>query len=207
MVKVKICGLTNREDYELAKKLGADYTGFIFHEKSPRFINKYAAVEIIGDRKGTHCHVGVFVNEKEKKIKEIYDFVGLDIIQLHGDESTLYCQSIGLPYWKVIRVENKTCLSKMTNYTCTTFLLDTYSKNFYGGTGTVFNQEIAIEAMKSGKKIIIAGGVSIENIKKIIELKPFAVDVCSSIEEYPGKKNPKRMKKFMEKINKIRGVS
>jgi len=202
MVKVKICGLTNREDYQLAQSLGADYTGFIFYEKSPRFIDKYAAGEIIGDGKGTHSKVGVFVNEKIKTIQEIYEWVGLDIVQLHGDESPQYCQSLGLPFWKVIRVKDASSLLKMEDYPCSFFLLDTFFSSQYGGTGRCFDMEIAREAIKSGKKIIVAGGIGINNIDKIIELKPFAVDVCSSIEDYPGKKSIKKMESFFERINK-----
>jgi phosphoribosylanthranilate isomerase len=207
MIKVKICGLTNQEDYLLAHQLGADYCGFIFYEKSLRFIDKYSARNIVSKQNINSLKVGVFVNERINTVREIFEFVDLDIIQLHGDENPSYCRSLNLPYWKVIRVKDVSSIQKMNLYNCTVFLLDTYNRGIFGGTGLTFNPEITGEAQKKNKKIIVAGGVSIKNLEKIFKYQPFAIDVCSSLEKYPGKKSKKKMQFFFKKINQLRGQS
>ncbi|MCP4218546.1 MAG: tryptophan synthase subunit beta, partial [bacterium] len=196
MVKIKICGLTDKEDYKQAVALGADYTGFIFYPGSPRYIDKYGARAIVAGEGGSHKKVGVFVNESAEKVREIYDYVGLDLVQLHGDESPEYCESLGLPYWKVIRVKDKSSLDTMDLYKCRVFLLDTFSPAQYGGTGKVFNPDLARGAIEKGNAIVVAGGISPENIAEISALMPYAVDVCSGVEREPGKKDMEKMKRL-----------
>ena len=201
MVKIKICGLTNLKDYNAAVSLGADYVGFNFYRKSPRYINKKTAAEIIklGIDKGQQ-KVGVFVNENKQKIKDIYEYVGLDRVQLHGDETPEYCLQLGLPFWKVFRIKDKNTIQLIPVYTCDTILLDTFSSHQYGGTGTTFDLQLGQQAIQTGKRIIIAGGISTENIGAILILSPFGIDICSSLEISPGKKSYKKMKIFFEKI-------
>jgi phosphoribosylanthranilate isomerase len=206
MVKVKVCGLTKWLDYTLACELGADYAGFIFYEKSPRFIDPAAARNIIRKGKISTVRVGVFVNEEISRVKDIYEYVGLDIVQLQGDEDQVYCKTLSLPYWKAIRVKDISSLEEMERLGCDTFLLDCFSKNSYGGTGKPIDRAFLQKAMESRKKIIVAGGVSVLNIEEILQLKPFGVDVCSSLEEYPGRKSAQKMKDFFEKINELRGL-
>lgn len=204
MVKVKICGLTNLADYNSAVHLGADYTGFIFYPQSPRSLSSEEAVEIIRHGiKGSHKKIGVFVNDSIEKIRSVYKEVGLDIVQLHGDETPDYCQQLGLPYWKAIRIQDEHSLNLIQRHNCRFFLLDTFKKNTYGGTGTIFDLNIGTKAIQTGKKIIIAGGVSATNINRVIKLNPFAVDVNSSIEDKPGKKNLNKMKIFFDKFKML----
>lgn len=201
MVKIKICGLTREEDYNYALKLGVDFTGFIFYEKSPRHIDKEAAARIIANNpQNNNQKVGVFVNEKIERIHEIYRHTNLDIIQLHGDESPQYCQDLGLPYWKVIRVKNEHSLDLIEQYDCEVILLDTFSEDLYGGTGIAFSRKIAGKSIETGKKIVISGGVSFTNIDSILELLPYAVDINSSIEDRPGEKNLNKMEEIVAKI-------
>ena len=122
MAKIKTCGITNIEDYDAAVSLGSDYTGFIFYEKSPRHISCESAREIVkkGMNRGQQ-KVGVFVNESIKNIKEIYEKVGLNIVQLHGDENPEYCSKLDLPFWKVIRVKDEKSIDAMKHFECQTF--------------------------------------------------------------------------------------
>jgi len=204
MVKVKICGLTNLADYNAAIRLGADYTGFIFYPKSPRSLSSKEAAKIIRQGKqGSHQKIGVFVNDSIERIRSIYKEVGLDIVQLHGDESPDFCRHLELPYWKAVRIQDEHSLNLIQRHNCRYFLLDTFKKNMYGGTGIMFDLNIGTKAIQTGKKIIIAGGVSAANINKVIKLHPFAVDVNSSIEDKPGRKNSKKMKEFFNKIKKL----
>jgi len=205
MVKVKICGLTNFPDYNLACQLGADYAGFVFYKNSPRFIEPELARELVRQGKSSAVKVGVFVNEQASLIREIYDYVGLDIVQLQGDEEPDFCRCLGLPCWKAIRVKDALALAEMERYSAEVFLLDSFSEEAYGGTGQELDRVILSEALKTGRKIIVAGGLSALNIGKIIEMKPFGVDVCSSLEDSPGKKNPAKMINFFEEVNKWRG--
>jgi phosphoribosylanthranilate isomerase len=203
MVKIKVCGLTNIEDYNAVVSLGADYTGFIFYPKSGRFVTKEKAKEIIKNgAKGKNLKVGVFVNESIDKIKEIYEYAGLDIVQLHGDETPDYCKELELPYWKTVRVIDKTSLKQMEEFGCSVFLLDKFSKKLYGGTGQTIDTGIAELAIKSNKDIIIAGGISAENAENYLKLSPFALDVNSSLEDSPGKKSISKLNNFFEKVRK-----
>ncbi len=201
MVKVKICGLTNQADYNLACLLGADYAGFVFYRKSRRFIEPELARKLVRQAKYQAIKVGVFVNEQASIIREIYDYVGLDIVQLQGDEEPDFCRQLGLPYWKAIRVKDISALEEMKRFSADVFLLDSFSEEAYGGTGKEVNSLILAEALKMGKKIVVAGGLSALNIGKIIEMKPFGVDVCSSLEDSPGKKNAAKMINFFREIN------
>lgn len=201
MVKVKICGLTNQADYNLACQLGADYAGFVFYRKSRRFIEPELARKLVRQAKYQAIKVGVFVNEQASIIREIYDYVGLDIVQLQGDEEPDFCRQLGLPYWKAIRVKDISALEEMKRFSADVFLLDSFSEEAYGGTGKEVNSLILAEALKMGKKIVVAGGLSALNIGKIIEMKPFGVDVCSSLEDSPGKKNAAKMINFFREIN------
>ena len=201
MAKIKICGLTREEDYNDALMLGVDFTGFIFYEKSPRHIDREAAAGIIANSpQKSNQKVGVFINEKIETIHETYRDANLDVVQLHGDENPQYCQDLGLPYWKVIRVKDEHSLDLIEKYDCEVILLDTFSEDSYGGTGISFSRILAGKAIETGKKIVISGGVSIANIDSILELLPYAVDINSSIEDRPGMKNFEKMKEITAKI-------
>jgi len=201
MVLIKICGLTNPQDYWLIVASGAHFSGFIFYDKSPRAISPQVAAQIIKQGpKGFHRKVGVFVNEQAERIQEIFYQTGLDIVQLHGDESPQYCRDLNLPIWKTISVKDESSIQRINEYPCDTFLLDTYSSSQYGGTGKRFNPELIKKALKTGKKIIVAGGVSIGNVREIINLSPYAIDISSSLEEKPGQKSKTKTKKFFKII-------
>lgn len=202
-MKVKICGITNLEDALLCEKLGADALGFIFYDKSKRYIQPNSAQDIIKMLSPFTLKVGVFVNEIPENINAISKLAGLNLVQLHGDETPKQIGEINLPTIKAFRVNDDFDFNVLNDYKNCYFLFDSYSKTEYGGTGKTFNWNI-IPKLLNGK-IILSGGISSSNIQRIInEVNPYAVDVSSSVEEYPGKKNEIKLKEF---FNILKGIN
>ena len=209
MVKVKICGITNHEDASEAVRLGADAVGFIF-APSPRQIVPELAREIISVLPPFVETVGVFVNEELSAIRGRVAYCGLDIVQLHGDETPEFCRELMPRSLKVFRIKDTSSLSQIGAYKglVKALLLDTYQEGLKGGTGKTFDWGLAIEAGKFGMPVILSGGLGPSNIETAIStVKPYAVDVGSTIEARPGKKDHGLMRELMGKINKIRANS
>jgi phosphoribosylanthranilate isomerase len=201
MVKVKICGITNIEDALSAVDYGADALGFVFFKKSPRYITPERAKEIVSYLPPFITTVGVFVNEETEKTKEVMEIAGIDVLQLHGNESPNECR-IWHRVIKAFRLRDFTDLKPLEKYRCSAFLLDTYSPESFGGTGQIFNWDIAVEAKRFGR-IILSGGLNLDNIEKaVMYVRPYAVDVSSGIEEEKGKKDLKKMREFIELAKK-----
>ncbi|MBI1912495.1 MAG: phosphoribosylanthranilate isomerase [Deltaproteobacteria bacterium] len=200
MLKVKICGITNQLDAALAVDSGADALGFIFHEKSPRYIRPEDAALIIKGLPPFITTVGVFVNEAPVKVRTIMEAAGLGFAQLHGDETPEDCNEIGSKVIKAFRIKQSSDIEAIKRYNASAYLLDTYREGIPGGTGETFNWDIAIEAKKLGR-IILSGGLNPDNIAEAIKkVAPYAVDVSSGVELKPGKKDPDKIKKFMEQV-------
>jgi len=199
MVRLKICGLTNAPDLRLADELGADYVGFIFARTSPRFIEPGRVAYLIRERPPATRRVGVFVDEAIGTVRRVFEECRLDVVQLHGDESPDYCRELELPYWKAVRVrESDAALREIERYRNGVVLLDSGGEGRCGGTGISFDPEIARRAIMGGATIVIAGGIGSDNLERTAALGPFAVDVCSALEQYPGKKSEESMKRFFE---------
>jgi len=205
-VAVKICGITDYEDASIAVGLGAGALGFIFAD-SPRQITPQKARDIIRAIPPFVKTVGVFVDEGPAAIKEIIHDCGLDLVQLHGDESPDLCCEL-MPYTiKALRIKDESSLrtSRIYHGKVRALLLDTYSKDKAGGTGKTFDWQLAIKIKKLGIPIILAGGLGPSNIDGAIStVRPYAVDVNSGVEERPGKKSHTLMKDLMEKVRRIR---
>jgi len=207
VIQVKICGITNIDDAMMAAELGAHALGFIFAQ-SPRNINPEKAREIICQLPPFVQTVGVFVNEGEKVIRQIVDLCGLDLVQLHGDESVEVCSRLMPRVIKVIRVKERTSLLPIKHYNgnVRAILLDTWSAQARGGTGRGFDWDSAVEAKQFGIPIILSGGLNPANIKEAIALvKPVAVDVNSGVEARPGKKSLALLEQFFNEIRRYGG--
>lgn len=205
MVKVKVCGITNKHDAFMAVEMGVDALGFIF-ARSPRRIRPEDARRIIQCLPPFVQTIGVFVNEEPARISEIMGFCGLDLVQLHGDESPAICETLMPRCVKAVRVRSRSSLQKIVSYEAKVraLLLDTHSDEKMGGTGTAFDWDLAVEAKRIGIPIILAGGLDPDNIEEaVLTVKPFAVDVNSGIEQNPGKKNRFLMELLMEKVAEI----
>ena len=204
-VKVKICGITNYEDATIAVDLGATALGFIFAD-SPRQITPQKARDIIHAIPPFVKTVGVFVNEGPTEIKEVVHYCGLDLVQLHGDESPGLCREL-MPYTiKALRIKDASSIQSSLAYQgkVRALLLDTYAKDKAGGTGSTFDWRLAIKIKELGIPIILAGGLGPSNIDGAIRtVKPYAVDVNSGVEECPGKKSHMLMKDLMKKVRRI----
>ncbi|MEA3329052.1 MAG: phosphoribosylanthranilate isomerase [Candidatus Omnitrophota bacterium] len=203
MTKVKICGITNLDDALAATELGADFLGFVFSQQSPRQIKIKQAVKIISSLPGNVSTVGLFVNQRGLLVKLASQECGFNYLQFHGDESPHYCQQIRkeVKIIKAFRVKDKDSLKNLADYDVDIYLLDAYNKDNFGGSGSMFNWDLAIEPKKIGKPIILAGGLTPKNVIKAIEkVRPYAVDVSSGIEKGPGRKDHKLIKKFIEQV-------
>jgi phosphoribosylanthranilate isomerase len=205
-VTVKICGITNYEDASIAVGLGAGALGFIFAD-SPRQITPQKARDIIRAMPPFVKTVGVFVDEGTAAIREIIHYCGLDLVQLHGDESPDLCAELMPHTIKALRIKDESSLraSRIYHGRVRALLLDAYSKDKAGGTGKTFDWQLAIKFKKLGIPIILAGGLGPSNIDGAIStVRPYAVDVNSGVEERPGKKSHTLMKDLMEKVRRIR---
>ena len=207
MIPVKICGITNLEDAQAALRSGATAIGFIFYDKSPRYIHLETAIQIAADVNGKVSLVGVFVNESLDYVRKISEEIGLNFIQLHGNESPEYCQQINLPVIKVFRVSPDFNISQINSYNVHALLFDSYKKNNPGGTGKVLNWD-KIANLQIDSPIILSGGLSVENIEDSIEaVSPSAVDVNSGVELSPGIRDEKKMIALFDIIKNTRSLS
>lgn len=199
MVRVKICGITTVEDALQAVEAGADALGFVFHEKSPRYVFPEQAAVIVRALPPFVQAVGLFVNAELDFVNATLDRCRLDLAQLHGDEPPEYCDQVNRRVIKVFRIKDITSLDPIKNYRVAGHLLDAYSPKAYGGTGTTFNWEIAKAAEKYGP-VILAGGLTPDNVRLAVErVAPYAVDVSGGVEETPGKKDPEKVREFIRR--------
>lgn len=195
---IKICGITNANDALAAAELGAGALGFIFSEKSPRYIAPERAAAIIKLLPEDVLPAGVFVNHNRSEIERIIDTTAVEIIQLHGDESPGDCNFTPAQVWKVIRPRNGTDIEILDAYTVDAFLFDTFDKTRYGGTGKTGNWEIARAAAEK-YNVILSGGLHAGNIIDAIStVRPYGVDINSGVESEPGKKDIQQLEKLFQ---------
>lgn len=202
MVKIKICGLKEPEDLEFINKFPVDYVGFIKYSKSPRYVENLK--ELLGIVKRAK-KVAVFVNPSYEEVKKSLD-LGIELIQLHGEESPELGAKIG--FEKIIKAfrvkETFFNLESLKQWSQSyAILLDTYKPGIPGGTGETFNWDLAQKVVALGYRTFLAGGLTPENVVLAIKkVNPYAVDVSSGVELYPGKKDFLKIKSFFEKVKK-----
>lgn len=202
--KVKICGITNLADAQVAVEAGADAIGFIFYDQSPRYISIEAAAEISKKIPPHVLRVGVFVNAPEEFIFRAISEAGLTLLQFHGDEPPEFCTQFGVMSMKAFRMRNADSLAALADYQTDAYLLDAHSESSLGGTGEKFNWDLAVAAQEFGKPIFLAGGLTPENVMQAVQqAQPFAVDVSSGVESAPGKKDHAKVKAFIHAVKTI----
>jgi phosphoribosylanthranilate isomerase len=198
-VKIKICGLTRPEDVLLLRELPIDFAGFIFVPDTPRFLEPAAAAKLIRLLPDGIQPVGVFMDETPEVVRATADICGLKILQFHGRETPEYCEQFNRPYFKVIRVGSSIDERILTGYHPVAFLLDTFKRGAAGGTGKTFDWTVAGRVVESGFPVILAGGLTPENISRAVkEVHPWGVDVSSGVEVSPGVKEPWKLRRFVE---------
>ena len=201
--KVKICGITSLEDAQAAVSMGADLIGFNFYDKSPRYLTVEQASEIAGKLPGFVDLVGVFVNASVDTIRRAMEGCFLNWIQLHGDETPQFCHSFDRDMVKVIkalRIRDRSDLDHANDFHADAILLDAFDSDLYGGTGKKFDWDLITHI---DKRIFLAGGINPDNAAEAMDLGLYAIDVCSSIELEPGKKDHVKMRKLFDNIKHI----
>ncbi len=190
---VKICGITNREDALAAERGGASALGFNFYAGSPRFIvpeQARAIIEVLGDK---ILKVGVFVNAQKDTAEALARTLPLDVIQLHGTAPEL---GEGFRVWRAVRVTPEFSVADLDAIDAEACLLDAPSTDLYGGTGRTFDWHLARGARRP---VILAGGLDETNVREAIEAaEPWGVDACSRIESAPGRKDHRKLARFLE---------
>jgi phosphoribosylanthranilate isomerase len=207
MVKVKICGITNWADACSACEAGADFLGFNFYPPSPRYITPAAARRIVRRLPEGISSVGVFVNESEAQMLSIARQVGLDFLQLHGDEPPQVVSHLRrtVSVIKAVRVRGALRAAELARFTrASAFLLDGFDRKLRGGTGKRIDWKLAKRAGRK-RRIFLAGGLTPENAAEAVDVaRPYAIDVCSGVESRPGKKNAARMKALVQAVRSAR---
>ena len=194
-VRVKICGMTRLDDALLAAELGADALGFIFYPRSPRYLDPAAARAIIDRLPPFVTPVAVCVNEPLAVVNDIMTRSGCRLAQLHGDEPPAYLEALPWPAMKGLAVATAADLAPIAGYGhARAILLDTKVAGAYGGSGAAFDWQLARAARAYGRPIVLAGGLSPDNIAEAMRIaQPDAVDVNSGVELAPGQKDADRL--------------
>lgn len=200
---VKICGITNLEDAQLAVRCKADALGFIFYEPSDRYITPDRARDIVERIPDFVSKVGVFVDADPAYVHDVMKKVNLSAVQLYGNEGADDLVGYETSVIKVFRVKPDFDVAVMRSYVVDAFLLDTHSEAKMGGTGRTFDWNIALRAKEYGK-IILSGGLTPQNIEGAVRfVQPYGVDVSSGVERSPGRKDPRKVREFVAKAKGV----
>lgn len=207
--KVKICGLTTMEDARFCAGAGADFIGFVQHPESPRYVEPAHVADILEWVAGPRP-VGVFVNRSAEEINRTSDRAGFELVQLHGDEPPRTCAAVDRPVIKAFRVEHDASVEQLERWIepyvdhVDYLLLDTHHTDLWGGTGESFNWRVARE-LSIDLPLFLAGGIGAENVREAIDrMRPYAVDLSSSVEEEPGEKSFEKMEQFFDAFDAAR---
>ena len=209
MTRVKVCGITNLEDARAALDAGADMLGFNFYRRSPRYVTPAEAREVVERMPAGVTCVGVFVNEPAPEdVERIAREAGLNTVQLHGDETPGYCQTLrGLDTIKALRVGRDFDVETVNAFGTGSVLLDAYVKGERGGTGHTFDWSLAALTRARVPRLFLAGGLTPDNVAAAVAaVRPYAVDVCSGVETAPGRKSPELMRRFIEQVKSVSGL-
>ncbi len=197
-VRVKICGITQREDAEQAVTAGADALGLVFYERSARAVDIETAMAISTAAGPFVTLVGLFVDAVPERVASVLAQVPLQLLQFHGDENAAYCEAFERPYIKAIRMRPDVDLAGLmaAHPKAQGFLLDAYRPGVPGGTGETFDWQRVPRDSK--RPIVLAGGLTPENVAQAItQTQPYAVDVSGGVEASAGRKDAYKVKQFV----------
>ena len=201
MTEVKVCGITNTDDALMAADAGASVLGFIFFPESGRHVEPAAAAAIARELPPGVMKAGVFVNQDIDFVRRAVDEAGLDIVQVHGDETPQFCRKIPGKYMRAVRVRGSESLAQVDMYDSEFVLLDTFSERRFGGTGESFDWGLLRGFDLGGRRLFLSGGLNPGNVADAVRaVRPYAVDVCSGVEKKTGIKDPDKVKRFMEEV-------
>jgi phosphoribosylanthranilate isomerase len=196
-IKIKICGFTRLEDALAACELGVDILGFNFVPESKRYVNPYAAREMISSLPPFVTTVGIFAREEISVVNDLTRFLGLDAVQLHAGEDAAYCRKITSPVIKALGVAEASDLEGVEQFDVPALLLDARVPGVLGGSGQTFPWDLARELCRE-RRVFVAGGLGPDNVARAIkELAPYGVDTASGVESAPGNKEPELMEAFV----------
>jgi phosphoribosylanthranilate isomerase len=204
-MKVKVCGITSYHDAAMVCDQGVDALGFNFFPRSPRYIDPADARSIVRRLPPFVVPVGLFVNvARQEQVSEIARFAGVQVIQLHGDETPDYCRGLAdWPLIKALRVDGNKIPETLEEYAVQGFLLDVKDDTLFGGTGKSFNWSLAKDIQRV-RPILLAGGLRPDNVREAIRIvEPYGVDVCSGVESEPGKKDAGKLMAFMSEVRNV----
>jgi len=204
MSAIKICGLTTIEDAHLAAKLGATHLGLVFHKPSARCVGLKCARRLVHEirLRGHPCQwIGVFVDQPVDQVRRVAAQIGLDGVQLHGSELAEVSQALlgdGLFVLRAFRVSQAPDPGAMAALPASAYLLDGYDPDQIGGTGRSFDWALASD-LRLDRPLVLAGGLTPENVSSAVRIAhPWGVDVSSGVEIAPGKKDPKKLRCFID---------
>ena len=208
-LRLKVCGITELEDARYLAGAGADYLGFVQHEDSPRYAPPSLASDVSEWVHGPKP-VGVFVNDGAAEINAAVDEAGFELAQLHGQEPPHVVEQVDCPVIKAIHVRNDAAPEQLRTLferyedVAEYFLLDTHNSSVWGGTGESFNWRLARE-LSSDYPIFLAGGIDADNVQRAVEtMRPFAIDLSSSIEDRPGEKSFAKIDAFFDAFRSVK---
>ena len=200
-IKVKVCGVSNPEMVTQLLKLELDFTGFIFYKKSPRYVSNQIAQDLLSVDFGNTRPVCVYVNPTRDYVLETSSYFDNPILQFHGEEPESFCDSFNLEYWKAIRVKSSSSFSETLSYqSAEAILLENHKDGLYGGTGEAFDWSLIKDHDDQIKKIILSGGINIENVDNAIDTLPWCIDLNSGVESSVGKKDIKLIIDILKNI-------
>ena len=202
-MKIKICGITEIETLNFLIENGVDYVGFIFHENSPRNVTHAFINEIKNTDFQKTRPVCVFANAEKSFVSSSLSYFENPIIQFHGDESEDFCKLFDCKFWKALRIKDSKSLEDMKHFkNAEAILCDTFKEGIYGGTGSSFDWEMLNSDLFLDKKIILSGGLSIENLENALKIEPWCLDFNSGVESSPGLKDHSKIIEILSLIKK-----
>lgn len=202
---IKICGVTSVEDALVVEAAGADAVGLNFSRASPRYLELDQAARIVRALQGEMEVVGVFVDSSLDEIRRVVDEVGLDTVQLHGNESGEFLEEVRaqVPAYKALRIGDAADVALARTYGGERILTDAKVKGAMGGTGHTFDWSL-ISGLTAERQLILAGGLRPDNVAESVRrVRPYGIDTASGVEDAPRRKNPTKVVEFVQAARRV----